>query len=135
MNYTEPTPIQTAAIPHVLAGSDVLGIAQTGTGKTAAFVLPTLQRVGTRGGIRMLVVTPTRELAMQIAEVAREASRFTGHRVATVFGGVGLQPQINTLRRGVDIVIALSLIHISEPTRLGMISYAVFCLKKKKKND
>ncbi|MHB9149510.1 MAG: DEAD/DEAH box helicase [Thermoleophilia bacterium] len=106
MNYTEPTPIQAAAIPHVLAGSDVLGIAQTGTGKTAAFVLPTLQRVGTRGGIRMLVVTPTRELAMQIAEVAREASRFTGHRVATVFGGVGLQPQINTLRRGVDIVIA-----------------------------
>ena len=118
MGYTHPTPIQEKAIPHVLAGRDVLGIAQTGTGKTAAFMLPTLQRIDVRGRhhdrsggktrprVRLLVVTPTRELALQIAEVAGEASRFTGHKIATVFGGVGLQPQIDRLRRGVDVVIA-----------------------------
>ncbi len=106
MGYTQPTPIQRDAIPHILAGKDVVGVAQTGTGKTAAFTLPMLQRTPTRRGVRTLVVTPTRELALQIAEVTRDASRHTGHRSAVVFGGVGLQPQIDKLRRGVDVVIA-----------------------------
>jgi ATP-dependent RNA helicase RhlE len=106
MGYAEPTPIQSQAIPHILAGRDVVGVAQTGTGKTAAFVLPMLQRTPTRQGVRTLIVTPTRELASQIADVVRAASKRTGHRSAVVFGGVGMQPQIDKLRRGVDIVIA-----------------------------
>ncbi len=106
MGYTDPTPIQTQAIPQVLAGRDIVGVAQTGTGKTAAFVLPMLQRTSTRTGVRSLIVTPTRELALQISEVIREASRRTGHRYAVVYGGVGIQPQIQKLRRGVDIVVA-----------------------------
>ena len=106
MGYTDPTPIQKEAIPHVLAGRDVVGVAQTGTGKTAAFVLPMLQRTPTKRGIRALVVTPTRELATQIADVTREVSRTTHHRSVTIFGGVGQQPQVDKLRRGVDIVIA-----------------------------
>ena len=77
MGYTDPTPIQRDAIPHVLAGRDVVGVAQTGTGKTAAFVLPMLQRTPTKRGIRALVITPTRELATQIAEVTRDVSRVT----------------------------------------------------------
>ena len=106
MGYTEPTPIQTRAIPQILEGRDVVGVAQTGTGKTAAFVLPLLQRTPTRQGVRALIVTPTRELALQISEVIRDASRRTGHRYAVVYGGVGIQPQIQKLRRGVDIVVA-----------------------------
>ncbi len=106
MGYTDPTPIQSEAIPHILEGTDVVGVAQTGTGKTAAFVLPMLQRTPTRQGVRALVVTPTRELALQIHEVVRDVSRHTGHRSAVVYGGVGLQPQIDKLRRGVDVVIA-----------------------------
>jgi len=106
MGYTDPTPIQSEAIPHILGGADVVGVAQTGTGKTAAFVLPMLQRIPSHRGVRALVVTPTRELALQIAEVVRGISRHTGHRVAVVYGGVGLQPQINKLRRGVDVVVA-----------------------------
>ncbi len=106
MGYTDPTPIQREAIPHVLAGRDVVGVAQTGTGKTAAFVLPMLQRTPTKRGVRALVVTPTRELASQIAEVTRDASRGTHHRSAVIFGGVSQKPQVEKLRRGVDIVIA-----------------------------
>ncbi|MDY0087971.1 MAG: DEAD/DEAH box helicase [Coriobacteriia bacterium] len=106
MGYTDPTPIQTQAIPQILAGRDVVGVAQTGTGKTAAFVLPTLQQTSTRQGVRALIVTPTRELALQISEVIGDASRRTGHRYAVVYGGVGIQPQIQKLRRGVDIVVA-----------------------------
>ncbi len=106
MGYTDPTPIQREAIPHVLAGRDVVGVAQTGTGKTAAFVLPMLQRIPTKRGVRALVVTPTRELASQIAEVTRDAARGTHHRAAVIFGGVGQKPQVDALRRGVDIVIA-----------------------------
>ena len=106
LGYAEPSPIQRDAIPHVLAGRDVVGVAQTGTGKTAAFVLPLLQRTPTRRGVRALIVTPTRELALQIAEVVNGVSKSTGHRSATVFGGVGAQPQIDKLRRGVDVVIA-----------------------------
>ena len=106
MGYTEATPIQRDAIPHVLAGRDVVGVAQTGTGKTAAFVLPMLQRTPTKQGIRALVVTPTRELANQIAEVTRDVSRVTHHRSVAIFGGVSQHPQTEKLRRGVDIVIA-----------------------------
>jgi len=106
MGYTDPTPIQREAIPHVLAGRDVLGVAQTGTGKTAAFVLPLLQRTPTRKGVRALIVTPTRELAAQIADVMHKAGRRTGHRYVVIYGGVGAQPQIDKLRRGVDVIIA-----------------------------
>ena len=107
MGYTAPTPIQESAIPAVLAGHDVVGCAQTGTGKTAAFTLPTLQRV--RAGNRRptaLIVTPTRELAAQIEGVAKQAARFTQHRVAVVYGGVGYGPQAAALRKGVDILVA-----------------------------
>jgi len=107
MGYTTPTPIQANAIPAVVDGRDVVGCAQTGTGKTAAFVLPTLQRVKS-GGRKptALIVTPTRELALQIEGVAKQASRFTQHKVAVVYGGVGYGPQAQALRRGVDVLVA-----------------------------
>src|SRR5881275_590209 len=110
--YTEPTPIQTKAIPAVLRGHDVIGIAQTGTGKTAAFVLPILERLsahgapGGRRGIRALVVAPTRELVVQIEENVRKYSRHLHTRIALVYGGVGERPQIQALRAGAEFVIA-----------------------------
>jgi ATP-dependent RNA helicase RhlE len=111
--YTEPTPIQAAAIPEIIAGHDLIGIAQTGTGKTAAFVLPMLVKVaemihspGNRRGTRVLVVAPTRELVVQIDENVRAYAKHLPIHVATVFGGVGERPQIEALRGGVDIVIA-----------------------------
>src|SRR5436189_3111621 len=107
--YTEPTPIQTAAIPQVLAGHDLIGIAQTGTGKTAAFTLPILTRLAAQPsgrGIRVLVVAPTRELVVQIDENVRAYARHLPLRVATVFGGVGENPQKSALNEGADIVIA-----------------------------
>jgi ATP-dependent RNA helicase RhlE len=109
--YTEPTPIQTAAIPKILSGSDVIGIAQTGTGKTAAFVLPMLQLLASRppvGGrkVRALVIAPTRELAAQIEENARAYARYVPFRMATIFGGVGERPQIQALRDNVELIIA-----------------------------
>ena len=110
--YTEPTPIQSAAIPPILAGHDLIGIAQTGTGKTAAFTLPLLAQLsrliaaGQRRGIRALVVAPTRELVVQIEENVRAYAKHLPVRMATVFGGVGERPQIDALRSGVDIVIA-----------------------------
>jgi ATP-dependent RNA helicase RhlE len=110
--YTEPTPVQSKAIPLVLSGRDVIGIAQTGTGKTAAFVLPILQRLSTHGshmgrkGMRALIVAPTRELALQIEENVRKYGRYVRLRSATVVGGVGENPQIGALRSGVEIVIA-----------------------------
>ena len=107
MNYAAPTPIQEQAIPAVLAGKDVVGCAQTGTGKTAAFVLPLLQRISSGAkSPRALIVTPTRELALQIDGVARQASKFTSHRIAAIYGGVGYQPQAKAVRRGVDVVVA-----------------------------
>jgi ATP-dependent RNA helicase RhlE len=106
MGYSSPTPIQREAIPFALEGRDVVGCAQTGTGKTAAFVLPLLQRMASGGGSpHALVVTPTRELALQIEGVAQGAAHFTRHRVTAVYGGVGYGPQIQALRRGVDLVI------------------------------
>jgi ATP-dependent RNA helicase RhlE len=106
--YVTPTPIQTQALPSALAGRDVLGLAQTGTGKTAAFVLPMLQRLvnGPRGRTRALVVAPTRELAEQIHGEVRTLGHATGLRSATVYGGVGKAPQQKALRAGVDIVVA-----------------------------
>jgi ATP-dependent RNA helicase RhlE len=106
--FTAPTPIQEQALPVVLDNSDVLGIAQTGTGKTAAFVLPILQRLitGKKGGVRALIVTPTRELAVQIEQVICELGQHTDLRSATIFGGVNINQQIKKLRKGVDIVVA-----------------------------
>ena len=108
--YTEPTPIQSAAIPHILAGHDLIGIAQTGTGKTAAFTLPVLSKLAVGrsgpGQIRALVLAPTRELVVQIDENVRAYAKHLNISVATVFGGVGERPQIEALRRGADIIIA-----------------------------
>ncbi|MDB6123212.1 MAG: helicase [Pedosphaera sp.] len=110
--YTEPTPIQAAAIPQILAGHDLIGIAQTGTGKTAAFVLPILAKLAgpvtgnRRPGIRALVVAPTRELVLQIEENVRAYAKHLPLKVATVFGGVGEHAQVQALRSGVDMVIA-----------------------------
>ena len=110
--YTEPTPIQVAAIPEILAGHDVIGIAQTGTGKTAAFVLPILTRLTAAGadskrrGTRALIVAPTRELVVQIEENVRAYAKHLNLRMATVFGGVSERPQIEALRSGVDLVVA-----------------------------
>src|SRR5437763_2506511 len=123
--YTEPTPIQIAAIPHILAGHDVIGIAQTGTGKTAAFVWPILMKLveskpavtqshnghrngqsGQRGRTRALVVAPTRELVVQIEENVRAYAKHVPLRMATVYGGVSERPQIAALRSGVDLVVA-----------------------------
>ncbi|MEY2511591.1 MAG: ATP-dependent helicase RhlE [Verrucomicrobiota bacterium] len=110
--YSEPTPIQVAAIPPILAGHDLIGIAQTGTGKTAAFVLPILTRLvasmqnGQRRGTRVLVVAPTRELVVQIEENVRAYAKHLPLRMATVFGGVSERPQLEALRSGVDLVVA-----------------------------
>ncbi len=110
--YTEPTPIQSKAIPTILRGRDLVGIAQTGTGKTAAFVLPILERLSAKGSssgrrsMRTLILAPTRELALQIEENARKYARHLHLRIAIVFGGVGEQPQIAALRQGAEIVIA-----------------------------
>jgi ATP-dependent RNA helicase RhlE len=109
--YTEPTPIQSAAIPPILAGHDLIGIAQTGTGKTAAFTLPILTQLAAlppnpRRGTKLLVIAPTRELAVQIEENVRAYARHLSLTVATVFGGVGEHPQIRALRAGTDIIIA-----------------------------
>jgi ATP-dependent RNA helicase RhlE len=109
--YTEPTPIQSAAIPPIIAGHDLIGIAQTGTGKTAAFALPILTRLaalppGQRRGTKVLVIAPTRELVVQIQENVKAYAKHLPLTVATVFGGVGEQPQIRALRAGTDAIIA-----------------------------
>ena len=105
--YSTPTPIQTQAIPKVMQGRDLMGLAQTGTGKTAVFVLPILQRLlnGQRGRVRALIVAPTRELAEQIHQDTETLGAKTGLRSVTVYGGVGIQKQIQLLKRA-DIVVA-----------------------------
>jgi ATP-dependent RNA helicase RhlE len=107
-NYETPTPVQEKAIPAILEGRDILGLAQTGTGKTAAFVLPILQRMlkGPRGRVRTLIVAPTRELAEQIHSDITRLARQTGLRSIAVYGGVGKPAQAKKLRTGVDIVVA-----------------------------
>lgn len=110
--YETPTPIQGEAIPIVLKGNDLLGCAQTGTGKTAAFSIPILQNLYKRGiqkgrrEIKALVLTPTRELAIQIGESFAAYGRYTGVNHVVIFGGVSQVPQVDTLRRGVDVLIA-----------------------------
>ncbi len=106
--YSVPTPIQSQTIPAILSGKDVLGLAQTGTGKTAAFVLPILQHLmkGPRGKLRALILSPTRELAEQTHTFISQFGRETGLRSLSVYGGVNSKPQINALHKGVDIVVA-----------------------------
>jgi ATP-dependent RNA helicase RhlE len=111
--YTEPTPIQAAAIPLIIAGGDLIGIAQTGTGKTAAFTLPVLTRLaanpppaGQRRSTRVLILAPTRELVVQIEENVRAYAKHQSPRIAKIFGGVGENPQKEALRSGAEIVIA-----------------------------
>lgn len=106
--FESPTPIQEQAIPALLAGHDLIGTAQTGTGKTAAFVLPILHKLlsSPRGRSSALIITPTRELAEQIHQVVRELGAGTGIRSATIYGGVGMGPQVNALRNGIEILAA-----------------------------
>ncbi len=114
LGYTSPTPIQSQAIPAVLGGGDLLAGAQTGTGKTAGFTLPILQRLhtfyadnrGAKRAVRALILTPTRELAAQVEESVRAYSKYLKLRSTVMFGGVSINPQIDALKRGVDIVVA-----------------------------
>jgi len=123
--YDTPTPIQAQAIPHVLAGSDLEALAQTGTGKTAAFVLPILQKLTSqadgvsRNRPRALILVPTRELAAQVQESVRTYGKHVAIRSLAIFGGVGMQPQVTVLRRGVDVIVATPgrlLDHITQRT-------------------
>src|SRR3954463_9650571 len=130
MGYVEPTPIQLRTIPLILAGKDVIGSAQTGTGKTAAFALPILSRLGEhQPQPRLLVLEPPRELAAQVETAIRDFARFTDLRVAVVFGGVGYGIQREAMRKGVDILVAtpgrlLDLMDQGE-VRLDQIQYLV----------
>lgn len=108
LGYQTPTPIQYQSIPPILKGQDVMGLAQTGTGKTAAFALPILQRLmsGPHAGVRALIIAPTRELAQQIHDAITELCQGTDLRCITLYGGVNINPQIKSLADGVDIVVA-----------------------------
>src|SRR5687768_18408981 len=127
-DYKDATPIQTQAIPPLLKGRDLLGIAQTGTGKPAAFMLPSIDRLAASGKrpqratCRMLVLAPTRELASQIAESARQYSRFSQMSVATVFGGTSINKNRQDLSRGVDVLVATPgrLLDLVEPRWLAL---------------
>ena len=136
--YTHPTPVQAAAIPHVLAGRDVLAAAQTGTGKTAAFVLPILDRLRkhantsfspARHPVRCLILVPTRELAMQVDESVTTYGRTVPLRPAVVFGGIPIEPQTKELRAGVEILVATPgrlLDHVGQKTvNLGQVEILV----------
>jgi superfamily II DNA/RNA helicase len=138
--YTTPTPIQEQAIPVVLAGRDVMGAAQTGTGKTASFSLPIIQRLlpqastsasPARHPVRALILTPTRELADQVAANVQSYAKHTALRSAVVFGGVDMNPQSEQLRRGVEILIATPgrlLDHVQQKTaNLGQVQ---ICCRK-----
>ena len=130
MGYTEPTPIQLRAIPLILSGRDVIGSAQTGTGKTAAFALPILSKLDQPApGPRVLVLEPTRELAAQVETAFRNLSRFTQLSIGLVYGGVGYGLQNDSLRKGVDILIATPgrlLDHLQRGTaRLNRVEYLV----------
>ena len=107
MGYVEPTPIQLRAIPLILSGKDVIGSAQTGTGKTAAYALPILSRLGKhQSAPRVLILEPTRELAAQVETAVRDFARFTDLTVAVIFGGVGYGRQNDAIRTGVDVLVA-----------------------------
>jgi ATP-dependent RNA helicase RhlE len=107
LGYVTPTPIQQQSIPSILAGKDLMGLAQTGTGKTAAFALPILQRLmqGPHGYVRVLIIAPTRELAQQIHDAIVAFAKGTKLHTVTLYGGVNINPQIKTLERGVEIVV------------------------------
>jgi len=110
--YTIPTPVQEQAIPVAVKGKDILGLAQTGTGKTAAFAIPIIQQLynnkekGMRRRIKALILTPTRELAIQINDCLKDYTKYTGLRHCVIFGGVKQQAQVNDLRSGIDILVA-----------------------------
>lgn len=134
--YEKPTPVQTAAIPKILQGHDVTGIAQTGTGKTAAFVLPILnqlaitQEQGRLKGTKVLILAPTRELAVQITDNIRDYGRYLTFRIATVYGGVDEAAQIRALRKGAHIVVATPgrLMDLTERHRIDFSTLAVLVL-------
>ena len=130
--YSAPTPIQVRAIPAVLAGRDVLAGAQTGTGKTAGFVLPLLQKLGAPAGRapRALVLSPTRELAAQLAESARGYGAHMKLRTQVIFGGVGEQPQIDGFRRGCDLLVATPgrLLDLAERRKVDLSAIGYFVL-------
>src|SRR3982750_3150752 len=130
MGYIQPTPIQLRAIPLILDGRDVIGSAQTGTGKTAAFALPILSRL--QHGVkrtRALVLEPTRELAAQVETAIRDLARFTDLKVGVVYGGVGYGRQMQDLKGGIDVLVATPgrlLDHINRGTcRLDSVEYLV----------
>ncbi|MFO1489299.1 MAG: DEAD/DEAH box helicase, partial [Verrucomicrobiota bacterium] len=130
MGYVDPTPIQLRAIPLILSGRDVIGSAQTGTGKTAAFALPILSKLGQHESRpRVLILEPTRELAAQVETAIRDFARFTNLQVAVFFGGVGYGKQNEALQQGVDILVATPgrlLDHIEEGRcKLDHIQYLV----------
>jgi ATP-dependent RNA helicase RhlE len=130
MGFVDPTPIQLRAIPLILEGRDIIGSAQTGTGKTAAFGLPILSRIGQRGpSVRALVLEPTRELAAQVETSLRDYARFTDVRVGVVFGGVGYGKQLDMFKGGVDVLVATPgrlLDHIGRGlARLDKVEYLV----------
>ncbi len=132
MGYIEPTPVQAQAIPAALKGRDIIAAAQTGTGKTAAFALPTMDRLGHARhgqGPLCLIITPTRELAQQIDSVVTTVAKHTGHRTLTVVGGVGYEPQTRGLRRGIDILVAtpgrLIDLHERKAVNLGDVQFLI----------
>ncbi|NJD18620.1 MAG: DEAD/DEAH box helicase [Gemmatimonadetes bacterium] len=106
IGWAEPTPIQRKAIPSGLEGKDVVGIAQTGTGKTGAFMIPALERIRSGDGLQVLVLCPTRELAQQVAEDTAALARGTQVRVEAIFGGVGYGPQVEALEKGYEVIVA-----------------------------
>jgi ATP-dependent RNA helicase RhlE len=130
--YTEATPVQREAIPAVLAGRDVLAGAQTGTGKTAGFVLPLLQRLGARGARnpRALVLTPTRELAAQVEQSVKDYGKYSGLRSLVIFGGVSEKPQMSSLRMGCDILVATPgrLLDLCEQRAVSLAEVQIFVL-------
>ncbi len=108
LGYVTPTPIQDESIPPIMQGRDLIGLAQTGTGKTAAFVLPILQRLlkGPRGRVRVLIISPTRELAEQTCDATRDLGKETGLKSIAIYGGVGMDLQVKRLRKGIEMVAA-----------------------------
>src|SRR5215510_3637287 len=132
LGYNEPTPIQQKAIPVVLEGRDLIGCAETGTGKTAAFLLPILQKISERQrpGARVLVLAPTRELALQIQKNYRELNRSKSNRCVTVIGGANIKTQIADLRRGATVVIATPgrLVDLTERGALNLSTIEVLVL-------
>jgi ATP-dependent RNA helicase RhlE len=131
-NYSTPTPIQARAIPPILEGRDLLGLAQTGTGKTAAFVLPILERLirGRRGALRVLILSPTRELAEQTHTVIKDLGRQTGVRSVTIYGGVSAAMQVKGLRAGAEIAVACPgrLLDLFSQRRVNLSSIEVLVL-------